>query len=682
MALHGSPGQPGLPTGKLPHEFVFPSGRTCRTFDELVQACQEEWTEARRLLSQGVFAHYLTAAGRMDLATSAQKAQAHTDPDIGLHIFTTSLPASKVQGPRLDLKPRRLILGAMKVGEKRPVTLTVSNVGKGLLHGTITLAPGSDWLRLKGSSGEATNGQCALKTSGEQQVLLEVDTSALAAKQSFSAKLTVVTNGGIVDVPVSLDLAAVPFARGPFQGASSPREMAERMRAQPRQAAPFLESGEVTRWFNLNGWTYPVPAATAKGVAAVQQFFEGMGLSKPPPLALSETEARFLCQYPEVVSGKFTLRTPTKKWVYATVESSVPWVRVTTPNVSGPQLAPIAFDIDSSRMGAGSHHETDLQVLANAGQRLQFRVVAEVRRPEKAPKSWFPGGGAPGTPAPPVERAGAPLVKRPLPAVAEQSPAGAWSGDPARPTGAVESHYRASSTASEVPPGSSAVLSVGLGTTSKPLRPRVVRPVLVAILLALCCRLLLAGPGDLYARVLAAPPSAGGGSLDTWVRSPLMPLEGVGQYIKHFCFATWWLGAVFGAMVLWHRGSRWGDVLSGIIAGGVAGLLASATGACLLPFLDLPPRYLLQAVSAVLGPAAPLRGSPWVWTFAWVLLAVSWWAVLGGAAGALARLLGERGFDLLANLAAPAAWLAQIFGMKGLAAFFALGRDEQVLSTG
>src|SRR6266542_2379092 len=128
--LRLTPSQAKQAHGSLPHEFVFPSGRSCRTYDDLVHACQEEWTDARDLLRQGVFAQFLAAAGRMDLAQSAQKAQAHEDADIGLHVFVSGLPAGKAEGPKLDLKPRRLVLGSMRAGETRQVKLVVANLGK------------------------------------------------------------------------------------------------------------------------------------------------------------------------------------------------------------------------------------------------------------------------------------------------------------------------------------------------------------------------------------------------------------------------------------------------------------------------------------------------------------------------------------------------------------------------
>src|SRR5436190_15026900 len=59
---------------RLASEFVFPSGRRCRTYDELAQACQEEWAPARDMLRKGLFQQYFNNAGRQDLARAAQEA--------------------------------------------------------------------------------------------------------------------------------------------------------------------------------------------------------------------------------------------------------------------------------------------------------------------------------------------------------------------------------------------------------------------------------------------------------------------------------------------------------------------------------------------------------------------------------------------------------------------------------
>lgn len=364
---------------QLPHDFVFPSGRNCRTFDEIVQTCQDEWAEAKDLLSRGVFHQFLAGAGRVDLARAAEKAQSEADLDIGLTQFLASLPAAKAVGPKLDLKPRRLALGAVQAGEIKKVRLTIANRGKGQLHGSVSVTSGEDWIRL----GDGTNAnQRPLKIATEETLLVQIDPRGQASRQQFSGKLTVITNGGVAEVPITMEIAAASFEIPPFEGASSPRELAEKMRAQPKLAVPLLENGIVAQWFAANGWVYPVPATPARGVALVQQFFEGMGLAKPPPLALTEYEARFLCQSPEVAVGHVTLRTNVKKWVYASVDSNQPWLRIITPVVSGPQQATIQYEVDSSLMDEGRHVGVVI-LTANGGQRLQLTVQVDVRRPQE-----------------------------------------------------------------------------------------------------------------------------------------------------------------------------------------------------------------------------------------------------------------------------------------------------------
>src|SRR5207248_1210017 len=160
-----------------------------------------EWEDARVMLRKGVFAQYMAGIGRMDLVRAAKEAQTNPDPDIGLHAFVSALPVGQVQGPRLELSPRRLVLGTLLAGESRTITLTVSNGGKGLLQGKLTASCG-DWLRLADGGGD---GECALKTAREQQVKLRVETRGLAPN-TYGGKLTVITNGGVAEVPVRLDV--------------------------------------------------------------------------------------------------------------------------------------------------------------------------------------------------------------------------------------------------------------------------------------------------------------------------------------------------------------------------------------------------------------------------------------------------------------------------------------------
>lgn len=373
-------GIPAAAASRMPQEFVFPSGRRCKTYDDFVQGCQYEWEDARRLLRNGDFARYFAHIGRHDLARLARENQTQPDPDIALLAFLGQLPAGQVQGPRLDLNPRRLMLGGVRPGEQRRIMLTVLNQGKGLLQGKVAVSEGGQWLHIAADGNPA---ECALKTARAQQIPLHIDARGLTAPQTYSGKLTVITNGGIAEVAVRLDVAVMPLAQAPFQGAASPRQLAERMRANPKPAVPLLENGEIAQWFRLNGWAYPVSGPPARGVAAVQQFFEGMGLSKPPTVQLSEQVFQFLCTPPQVVPGRVALRSSSKKWVYAQADSDKPWLRVTTPSVSGPQQTQIAFEVDSTLMDAGGLHLGTVYITANAGQKLAVRVQVSCHRPQQ-----------------------------------------------------------------------------------------------------------------------------------------------------------------------------------------------------------------------------------------------------------------------------------------------------------
>jgi hypothetical protein len=551
---------------------------------------------ARDLLSQGVFQQFLAAGGRMDLAKAAQQAKSHPDPDVALDAFLGRLPAKVERGPRLDLNLRRLHLGTLHVGETRQIRLAVMNQGSGLLHGTLAVADGTNWLRLGEGRG---NGQCVIKTAQQQEIMVRIDTRGLAAPHKYSAKLTVITNGGIVEVPVGLDLEVQPFPHAPFQGVSSPREMAEvsspremaeQMRSHPKPAVPLLESGEIVRWFEVNGWTYPVSDPTASGVAAVQQFFEGMGLSKPPTVQLSMGPFPRSCVAGDVVPGQVVLRTIARKWVYARVESDAPWLRLPTQNVSGPQQAVITFEAYSQHLQPGRIHEGNLRITANAGQVLLVPVRLEVR-PKK------------GT---------VPLSSK------GQSPF------------------------------SAAVI---------PAPKRAARPFLVGAAAGLVFRLLLVLPADVFARLWMVPLVLSD--------SP----ELMNHCAKEFVLITWWIGAVAGVVLLWRRGTRRTELGYGLIAGAVAGLVASATLACLLPQLDWLPGFLGRVVArSAWGAKGPFSA---LWLPLWIALALVNWTIWGALVGLALGRAGPSGARILSQAASVLRWLCRLCGLKRASAFFA-----------
>src|SRR5262249_16664498 len=155
-------------------------------------------------------------------------------------------PAAQARDrPRLVLDPRRLTLNIRAGDKQRQVRITVVNQGKGVLQGKVKVAEGGRWLSLMDAGGA----DLPLHAQRNQEVTLGIDPNGRGGGQTCSGKLTVVSNGGIAELPVRLNVTALPFPTKPFVGAPTQRKLAEMMRANPRPAVPLLESGEVRRWF-------------------------------------------------------------------------------------------------------------------------------------------------------------------------------------------------------------------------------------------------------------------------------------------------------------------------------------------------------------------------------------------------------------------------------------------------
>lgn len=642
----------GAANGQLLQEFVFPSGRKCRTYDELVQGCYHEWEEARSLLSSGAFAGFLAAIGRGDLAKAAREAQAQPDPDIGLTDFVAALPATRGQGPKLGLNPRRLVIGPLRVGEKRQVQVRVLNEGRGLLQGKISVPEGVNYLRLADSDdGRA----CALKFGKEQILNLNVETAELSVGQNYSTKLVALTNGGVAEVPVRVDLVARPFARSPYAGAKEPRELAQKMKANPHPAVALLESQEVARWFTSNGWTYPIAGPHAPGLAAVQQFFEELGLARPPQITISDQSFRFELTQPETQTGQVTIRSAERKLVYARAESDSPWLRLAAPGVSGQGQAAIEFTIDSRAMDESRSHVGTLKVVANAGQTFPVRIQVELKR-----RGWF-----------------SPRSATPEPAPAPQAPPISWlPQQPAAPPPTA----RPAPVAASAPPGRSAVTTApaaipvreerGSGlpvagydpSPAGPLHGSPLRTLLVGAMIACLMRLLLVFPADLYARVWGgAGQQPAPGTLEAWLSIPAPE-----KFLPLFVLATWWIGGLVGAVMVWQRGGKVTDLVCGLLAGAFAGMIGSATAGCVLVLGDELPRALLRAMlgaqSLGAGVATPL----------WIVATALCWLGTGAFLGLLLGLAGGVGRRVLATLGAPLAWGLRLCGLGSTADFFVL----------
>jgi hypothetical protein len=256
--------------------FVFPSGRSCKSFDELVLAAEDHWGEAQELLHDGILGVFLASIGRADLARLA--GQARNSPDAGraLDDFLKRFPSDARPPPMLHVQPQEINLGRVSRLETRRLTLRLANDGMGLLHGSISSVE-SPWLMIGEEPGvEDKHFECRRDMQVVVQVLGE---RMRASPRPLVGKLLIQSSGGNGLVTVRAEVPVEPFAGGVLAGADSPRQLAEKARVAPKEAAVLFESGLVRKWYEENGWDYPIQGAQASGLGAVQQFFEALGLT-------------------------------------------------------------------------------------------------------------------------------------------------------------------------------------------------------------------------------------------------------------------------------------------------------------------------------------------------------------------------------------------------------------------
>lgn len=604
----------GASPNRLASPFVFPSGRSCGTFDELVQGCQEEWTAARDMLMQGHFQNFFSSAGRFDLVKSCQEAQAQADPDIGLSQMLGALPTLlEIKGPKLDINPRRPSLGKVMAGDTRKLHFKVVNTGQGMLQGTLSVTEGNEWLKLGAGSAD---GQVAIKTSKEQAIPLTADTRGLAAGEPYAAKMRIITNGGVEEVPLRIDIGAHPYPKAPFQGAKSPREMAVKMRDNPKAAAALLESGELPKWFASNGWTYPISGTPARGVAGVQQFFELMGLAKPPVVKLSHREVRLQCKVPDNPQFQVKVAATTKKYVYANVVTDAPWLKILAPSVSGAQNATVAFEIDSRYLPPGKVAETNVQFLANGNQKLAMKVRVDIQRSADTPLLRFT--------QPIIIMALAFLLLRMLIA-----PVVDFYARPAATAAAV--------TKSRGTPKENSAATSMAGWLRLPW---------MAIFLGQAWHF----PDDFLGKGIDVSANNYQENFrDYFVQS----------FVTRVVLLTWWVGGLLGAFILFAR-NGFIDGLWGLLSGSILGIIFMASISCMLLLIDLFPGLAMYLVFS--GSETTI-----IHLLIWVVLTAIWWTVVGAGLGFVLMALGPVGKVILNPVRDLFAGFFRLCGLRGLA---------------
>jgi hypothetical protein len=165
-----------------------------------------------------------------------------------------------------------------------------------------------------------------------------------------------------------------PFPEGVLAGARTPRQIAEKARVHPRQAAGLFESGAVTRWYRQNGWAYPVRGPTASGVAAIQQFFEVLGLTPVPRVEMSPLALERRGLPGDRFEETLTLTSPQRRPVYARAAGDQAWLEIDQPRLNG-RSATITVRINVPEGGETLFGR--IAVVANGDQRFLVPVTLE-----------------------------------------------------------------------------------------------------------------------------------------------------------------------------------------------------------------------------------------------------------------------------------------------------------------
>ncbi|MCI0455353.1 MAG: hypothetical protein L0Z62_00035, partial [Gemmataceae bacterium] len=347
---------------RFPAPFTFPSGRSCSTFDQFALACQEEWAVARDLLRNGTLERFLGSLGRVDLALAAHTAADFPDSDRALDQFLERLPTQAVPPPKLAVEPAEVNLGTLPGPADQQFELLLTNSGGRLLYGAVVAD--CKWLTLGPAPG---NAQKLFQVARSGAVTVNVRPQHLRAGPPQEGRLIVESNGGRVEVTVRAALTANRFPEGLLAGATTPRELAEKARTAPKQAAAFFENGSVERWYQSNGWPYPVKGARASGLGAVQQFFEALGLAKPPKVELSEEVLSLRGRPGEALRQTLQVKATEKRPVYASAASDQGWLVVGQVQLTG-SVATIPLEVNPVPGEPGTVLQARVRITANGGQ--------------------------------------------------------------------------------------------------------------------------------------------------------------------------------------------------------------------------------------------------------------------------------------------------------------------------
>ncbi|MCY2942273.1 MAG: hypothetical protein NTV50_11470 [Planctomycetota bacterium] len=366
---------------RFPSPFVFMSGRSCLNFDDLAIACHEESKPAADMLKQGFLESFLASIGRIDLSMAAKEAAKFPDSSRGLDELLGKFPSSVLSEARLNLSSQEINLGVLSRTAKREIKITIENGGMRLLFGSIT--SDSTWLAI-GETGNASVKN--FQTTGELTVPLRIVPEKLrASDKPLVAKLKIDSSGGSSVVLIRAEVPVTPFQLMPLSGALNPRQIASKAKANAKESAILFENGSVAKWYESNGWSYPVQGPSATGMGAIQQFFEALGLTPPPKTFINQTVINLEGAPGQELVFELTVGTEDKRPVFAHGFADQSWITAKNPKLTG-SSAVLGFVIPQIPDRPGELLVSKIAVTSNGNQKFLVQVNVQVSGKYVAPK--------------------------------------------------------------------------------------------------------------------------------------------------------------------------------------------------------------------------------------------------------------------------------------------------------
>lgn len=374
FVLGGGGGGPlAVHSQRFPGPFVFPNGRTCLNFDDLVIACHEEAKAAAELLKQGFLESFLATIGRMDLAVAAKEAGKFPDVARGLDDLLGKMPSTVLSDPKLNLSAQEINLGKIDRNPRGPLKITIENGGMRLLYGSIQ--SDSLWVAI-GDAGNASVKN--FQTRGELSVPLRIVPEQLrASDKPLIARIKVSSSGGKSEILVRAELPVVPFPDGVLAGSTAPRQVAEKAKLKPKEAALLFESGAVAKWYEANGWSFPVQGPVARGMGAIQQYFEALGLTSAPKCTAKPLDFDLVADAGQSVPMEVVVSTEDKKPIFAHATADHDWIKIHDPVGDGKSVI-LSFEVTSVPDSPGETLESRIHIHANGGQKFTAPVRIQV----------------------------------------------------------------------------------------------------------------------------------------------------------------------------------------------------------------------------------------------------------------------------------------------------------------